>query len=61
VELRIWADDAGRISRVQLVKSTGHPDLDEAIRSIVGLRLREPPPHDIPMPMVARFIARRPG
>jgi TonB family protein len=61
VEFRIWADDAGRISRVQLVKSTGHPDLDDAIRSIVGLRLRAPPPHDIPMPMVARINVRRPG
>src|SRR5262249_36721831 len=61
VELRIWADASGRISQVQLVRSTGDAELDEAIRSVVGLRLREPPPADIPMPMLARFIARRPG
>jgi TonB family protein len=61
VELRIWADEGGRINRVQLLKSTGNADLDEALRSIVGLRLKQPPPQDIPMPMIARFTARRPG
>jgi periplasmic protein TonB len=61
VELRVWADPSGRISRVQLVRSTGDPRLDEAIQSVVGLRLREPPPRDIPMPMIARLTARRPG
>ncbi len=61
VELRIWADEAGRISRVQLVKSTGNPEMDQAIQSVVGLKLREPPPRDIPMPMIARLTVRRPG
>jgi TonB family protein len=61
VEIRVWADKSGRISRVELVRSTGDPELDEAVRSVVGLRLREPPPSDIPMPMLARFTARRAG
>jgi TonB family protein len=61
VELRVWADPSGRISRVQLIRSTGDPRLDDAIQSVVGLRLREPLPRDIPMPMVARLTARRPG
>jgi len=61
VELRVWADPSGRITRVELVRSTGDPRLDEAIHSVVGLRLKEPPPPDIPMPMVARLTARRPG
>ncbi len=61
VELRVWADETGRISRVQLIRSTGDPRLDEAIQAVVGLRLKEPPPRDIPMPMVARLTARRPG
>ena len=60
VELRVWADPSGRIRRVQLVKSSGDPAVDEAIQSIVGLKLREPPPPDIPMPMIARLTARRP-
>ncbi len=61
VEIRIWADATGRIERVQLIRSTGNAELDEAIRSITGMRLRDPPPPDLPMPMIARFTARRPG
>lgn len=60
VELRVWSDASGRITRVQLVRSTGDAQVDEAVQSVVGLRLREPPPADIPMPMVARLTARRP-
>lgn len=60
VELRVWVDPDGRISKVQLVRSTGDPKVDEAIQSVVGLHLRQPPPRDIPMPMVARLTARRP-
>jgi periplasmic protein TonB len=60
VELRVWTDAAGRISRVQLIRSTGDLELDQAIQSVVGLKLREPPPRDIPMPMIARLTARRP-
>ena len=59
VELRVWADPDGRIRRVQLLKSTGDSALDEAIQSVVGMRLREPPPPGIPMPMIARLTARR--
>ena len=60
VDLRVWVDPDGRISKVQLLRSTGDPQVDEAIQSVVGLRLRQPPPRDIPMPMIARLTARRP-
>jgi outer membrane biosynthesis protein TonB len=59
VDLRVWADPGGRILRVQLIKTTGDAAVDAAIQSIVGLRLAEPPPADILMPMIARFTARR--
>jgi periplasmic protein TonB len=63
VEIRLWADSSGRVSRVQLVSSTGDPALDAVIRNEVfgGLVLREPPPKDMPMPMVTRVTARRSG
>ncbi len=61
VEVRIWTDATGRISRVQLLRSTGDPKVDAAIQGIIGLRLREAPPAEIPMPMIARLTARRPG
>ena len=60
VELKLWADPSGRVSKVQLVRSTGDPAIDEAIQSVVGLRLRQPPPAGSPMPMILRLTARRP-
>ncbi len=60
VELRVWWDDDGRISRVQLVRSTGVAKLDEAVQSVVGLKLKQPPPRDVPMPLILRLTARRP-
>ncbi|HVN32132.1 MAG TPA: TonB family protein [Thermoanaerobaculaceae bacterium] len=60
VELRVWVDGRGRVSRVKLARSTGNAALDEAIQSIQGLSLRQPPPSDIPMPMIARLVVRRP-
>lgn len=60
VELRVWVDGEGRVSRVQLIRSTGDPEVDEALQSVAGLKLKEPPPPGIHMPMVARFTALRP-
>jgi periplasmic protein TonB len=63
LQIRLWADSSGRVNRVQLVSSTGDSELDSAIRDDVlgSLMLREPPPKDMPMPMVTRVTARRPG
>jgi type IV secretory pathway VirB10-like protein len=63
LQVRLWADGFGHVSRVQLVSSTGDAELDATIRNDVlgGLMLREPPPRDMPMPMVARVTARRPS
>jgi outer membrane biosynthesis protein TonB len=63
VQVRLWADGTGRVNRVQLVSSTGDAELDAVIRNdVIGsLVLREPPPRDLPMPMVARVTARRPS
>jgi protein TonB len=63
VEIRLWADATGRVSRIQLVSSTGDAELDAAIRDNVlgGLMLREPPPRDMPMPMITRVTAHRPS
>jgi periplasmic protein TonB len=60
VELRVWIDETGRIGQVRLIHTTGDAQLDQAIQSIVGLKLRDPPPIDLPMPMIARLTARRP-
>lgn len=61
VQIRLWADASGRVNRIQLVSSTGDAELDAVIRNDVlgSLTLREPPPKDMPMPMIARVTARR--
>ncbi len=63
VEVRIWPDTTGRVTRVQLVGSTGHPAVDAAIKeeALTGLQLQEPPPADMPLPIVIRLTARRPN
>ncbi|MEW6639079.1 MAG: TonB C-terminal domain-containing protein [Pseudomonadota bacterium] len=63
VQIRVWADGSGRISKIQLVSSTGDAELDATIRNdvFVGLTLREPPPKDMPMPVVTRVTMRRPS
>ena len=63
VQVRIWADSTGRVTRAQLAGSTGNAAIDNAITNEVlsGLQLQEAPPSDMPMPIVLRLIARRPN
>lgn len=46
IEVRLWPDLTGRITRAKLVGSTGNASMDEAIKTevLAGLQLREPPP-----------------
>lgn len=61
VEAKIWADQAGRITRARLDGSTGNVALDKAIADdvLTGLVLQESPPDGMPMPIVLRLTARR--
>ncbi len=61
VQVRIWPDTTGRITRAQLAGSTGDPSVDAALKSevLTGLQLREPPPAEMPMPIVLRLTVRR--
>jgi TonB family protein len=61
VRIRLWADGSGRVTRVQLVSSTGDAELDGALREgLQNLALREAPPSDMPMPIMTRITSRRP-
>ncbi len=62
LQFRIWADNTGRISRVELVNSSGSAEVDAAIRNdVIGrLTLREAPPTDMPMPINVRATGRKP-
>ncbi len=63
VQVRVWPDAVGRITRVQLVSSTGNKSMDDAIQNevLTGLQLQEPPPPGMPAPIVLRLNARRPN
>jgi outer membrane biosynthesis protein TonB len=63
LQVRIWADATGRVNKAQLVGSTGNAELDNVLRHEVlgGLRLPEPPPSDMPMPINLRISARQPN
>jgi len=63
LNVRIWADATGRITRVQLLSSSGNSAVDQAIRSriLTGLQLPQGPPADLPMPINLRISARKPA
>ena len=60
VRIRIWIDNTGRVTRTQLLDSTGNSSLDSAItdEALTGLQLKEPPPADMPMPILLRLTAQ---
>lgn len=61
MQVRVWADSTGRITKAVLVGSSGNPAVDQAIRNqvLVGLQLPEPPPAGMPMPITLRISARK--
>jgi outer membrane biosynthesis protein TonB len=60
VDIRVWVDGDGVVTRIQPIRSSGNPKLDQALQSVVGLRCSETLPGDLPMPMVLRLTVRRP-
>ena len=61
LQVRVWADANGRITRATLSGSSGDPAVDAAIKSqaLTGMQLPEPPPADMPMPINMRISARK--
>jgi outer membrane biosynthesis protein TonB len=58
----IWTDITGRVTRVKVAGATDDPTINQAIDdALTGLLLPEPPPKEMPMPIVLRLVARRPG
>lgn len=63
VVIRLWVDGTARITRAQLGGTLGDPSLESAITKevLTGLQLKEPPPSDMPMPIVVRVNTHRPS
>jgi TonB family protein len=61
VKARIWVDPTGRVTRATLEGSSGDPAVDQALREeiLTGIRLPDPPPEGMPMPIVMRINASR--
>ncbi len=62
VVVRIWPDSTGRITKARLQGSTGNPSLDATLQNdiLTGMQLSDPPPADMPLPIVMRVSAQRP-
>ena len=62
LKVRIWSDSTGRIIRAEVSGSSGDAAVDIAIKNevLVGLQLTEPPPQDMPMPIVMIIHEQRP-
>lgn len=63
IKVRVWSDSSGRIVRAELSGTSGDPTVDTAIKNevLVGLQLQEPPPQDMPMPIVMMIREQRPS
>lgn len=63
LQVKIWADADGRITRAQLVGTSGNSSVDQSIKSqvLTGLQLPQAPPADMPMPIHLRITARKPA
>ena len=61
LQVRVWPDANGRITRAQLVGTSGNPAVDEAVKNqvLTGLQLPQAPPADMPIPIVLRLTARK--
>jgi len=63
LQVRIWPDSTGKITRASLANSTGDLALDQAIERQVlnGLQLAEAPPAGMKLPITLRLSAKRPN
>ncbi|SMF95134.1 TonB family C-terminal domain-containing protein [Methylomagnum ishizawai] len=61
VMLDIWIGPDGRLSRAELTRGSGKPEVDQAIRDALPklkLALQKPPPENMPQPVKIRLTSR---
>lgn len=61
LQVRVWPDANGLITRAQLVGSSGNAAVDQAIKNqiLTGLQLPQAPPAGMPVPIVLRITASK--
>lgn len=59
VVVELWLKPDGAVDRVDVVRSTGKADVDQVIAETLTAmaRLPQPPPKDMPMPVVLRYAS----
>lgn len=62
LQIYLWVDASGTVTRVRLVKSSEDPKLDDAVTNQVlsGLRLTQLPPAGTPMPIQIALTGEQP-
>jgi TonB family protein len=57
--IRVWLTNAGRVDRVQVLRTTGDNQLDRLIEQEIGTMpaLPEAPPREMPQPVIVRIGA----
>jgi len=60
VNVRLWLDGKGGVTRVALSSSTGDHDLDRELQSLLGSmqKVAQAPPADMPQPVQIRIVSR---
>jgi len=60
VNVQLWLDSKGGVTRVSLASSTGDHDLDRELQTLLGSmeKVAEAPPSDMPQPVRIRIISR---
>jgi TonB family protein len=59
VVVKLWIDGNGRVSRVDLMDSTGKLELDNELRGELSRMSLEAPPPEAKMPVKLRIVARK--
>jgi protein TonB len=56
VVVRMWLSPSGKVTRAEIVNSTGEPTRDSTLTRVLGgVAVREAPPQDMPQPVVVRI------
>jgi protein TonB len=60
VNVRLWLDGKGAVTRVALASSTGNHDLDRELETLLGSmeKVAQAPPADMPQPVQIRIVSR---
>jgi len=62
LQIYLWVDASGTVTQVQLMKSSGDPNVDDAVTNQVlpGMRLTQLPPPGTPMPIQISLTGEQP-